>query len=255
MRPILTAVVVALLMATVPAAQKAPRIELVLIPAGSFVMGSDADVDERPPHTVTISKAYYIGKYEVTQAQWNAVMPRNPSQFVGADLPVERVKWGDAVAFCKRMSALTGKTYRLPTEAEWEYACRAGTTGARFFGDNDAETTRYAWFDDNSKKETHPVGGLAPNPWGLHDVYGNAWEWCADWYGQSAYTKDSATDPTGPAGGEYRVMRGGSYGTVLSGCRSSNRFFATSDIQLFASGLRVVVESNGSENPAAPQKP
>ena len=222
----------------------APTIEVARIPAGTFVMGSDVETDEVPAHRVTITHPFSIGKYEITQAQWRAVMGRNPSRFSGDSLPVERVTWDEADAFCRRLSAMTGKAYRLPTEAEWEYACRAGATGRWCFGDEERDLRRYAWFEDNGLKRTHPVGQLEPNAWGLYDMHGNVWEWCSDWYAADLYAASAATaatDPTGPRTGRDRVMRGGSYGSVATGTRSSNRFFATPDLRFFESGLRVVL--------------
>jgi formylglycine-generating enzyme required for sulfatase activity len=219
-----------------------PRIDVVPIPAGSFIMGSDVEPDERPAHRVAITQAFSIGKYEITQEQWLAVMGRNPSQFEGADLPIDRVTWGEAVEFCRRLSSMTGKTYRLPTEAEWEYACRAGSDGRWCFGDGDADLEQYAWFEDNGRRQSHPVGRLRANGWGVYDMHGNVWEWCSDWYDAVYYNASPASDPRGPRTGENRVLRGGSYGSVAPGCRSANRFFATPDQRYFASGLRVVLE-------------
>jgi formylglycine-generating enzyme required for sulfatase activity len=220
----------------------APQIELVTIPPGSFEMGSRIDADEQPVHRVTITKPISMGKYEITQPQWTAVMGKNPSQFAGSDLPVERVTWEEANEFCRRLSAMVGKTYRLPTEAEWEYACRAGSTGLWSFGDDERSLQRFAWYDENARQATHAVGTRKPNAWGLHDMHGNVWEWCADWYSASAYAGGDATDPSGPASGEARVMRGGSYGALGPACRAANRFYTTPDQRLFATGLRVVLE-------------
>jgi formylglycine-generating enzyme required for sulfatase activity len=230
--------------APAPPAPHAPAIELVPVPAGSYVMGSSAEADEQPARTVTISLAFSISAHEITQAQWIAVMGHNPSQFDGAELPVDRVTWDEADAFCKKLSALTGKAYRLPTEAEWEYACRAGSTTAWSFGDAERDLERYAWFDTNGRKQTHAVGARKPNAWGLYDMHGNVWEWCSDWYDAAYYASGPATDPRGPATGEMRVMRGGSYGADAVSCRSSNRFYATSDQRLFATGVRVVLASS-----------
>ncbi|MFZ4733441.1 MAG: formylglycine-generating enzyme family protein [Pirellulales bacterium] len=198
--------------------------KLVLIPRGTFTMGSPIEENgahnDEEQHVVTISKAFYLGKTEVTQGQYEQVMGGNPSQFqkgvVGTShsstYPVERVSWEDAVEFCERLSALpaeqaAGRVYRLPTEAEWEYACRAGTGTAYSFGDNAKSLGDYAWWEENSDRATHPVGGKKANAWGLHDMHGNVYEWCSDWYGK--YPKDAVTDPVGPAGGSLRVFRGG----------------------------------------------
>jgi formylglycine-generating enzyme required for sulfatase activity len=222
--------------------RSAPTIEVVNIPAGSFTMGSTAEVDERPAHRVEITRPFAIGKYEVTQAQWTAVMGSNPSQFSGTTFPVERVTWAEAQMFVERLSAMTGRSYRLPTEAEWEYACRAGEAGHFSFGNNERVLARYAWFDANSREQPHAVGQREPNAWGIHDMHGNVWEWCSDWYAESYYASSQAADPQGPATGTHRTLRGGSYGSIASGCRSANRFFFSTDERYLASGLRVVLE-------------
>lgn len=192
-------------------------VEFVLIPADSFQMGADpnfenASSDETPRHRVTISKPFYLGKTEVTQEQWVAVMGSNPSEFKGRSNPVEQVSWDNVQAFIRKLNAKEGKAvYRLPTEAEWEYACRAGSTGKYSFGDDAEALGRYAWFDGNSGEKTHPVGQLKPNAWGLYDMHGNVWEWVQDWYGEKYYGSSPSTDPSGPSGGSYRVYRGGSW--------------------------------------------
>ncbi len=175
---------------------------MVLIRPGKFMMGEYQD-----RHEVTISKPFYMGVTEVTQAQYEAVMGTNPSKFKGATNPVEMVAWNDATDFCKKLSAKTRRAVRLPTEAEWEYACRAGTQTAFSFGDDPSALGEYAWYENNSKKMPHPVGQKKPNAWGLYDMYGNVWEWCADWFGD--YPKGPATDPSGPASGKLRAVRGG----------------------------------------------
>ncbi|HEU4886655.1 MAG TPA: formylglycine-generating enzyme family protein [Thermoanaerobaculia bacterium] len=170
-------------------------------------MGSDSRkaFDQNPVHQVTISRGFELQATEVTQAQWTAVMGSNPSHFRGPRLPVEQVSWNDAQEFIRRLNAHhPGKRYRLPTEAEWEYACRAGTTESRY-GDIDA----IAWYDANSEQRTHPVGGKAPNRWGLYDMLGNVWELCADW--KAPYPAGPVTDPAGPPSGYYRVSRGGGW--------------------------------------------
>jgi formylglycine-generating enzyme required for sulfatase activity len=183
----------------------------VRIPAGEFRMGStDGHDDERPVHTVRISQPFYLGIHAVTQGQWEVVMD-NPSRFTGdPNRPVERVSWEDVQAFISRLNAREGRTlYRLPTEAEWEYAVRAGSTTAYCFGDHSHRLGEYAWYSENASGQTHPVGTRQPNVWGLYDMHGNVWEWVQDWYGK--YTAEPVTDPQGPASGSFRVVRGGSW--------------------------------------------
>jgi formylglycine-generating enzyme required for sulfatase activity len=203
--------------------------EFVLIPAGSFTMGADnnfeeANDSETSARRVTISKAFYLGKYEVTQAQWEAVMGDNPSEFAGRNNPVENVSWDDAQEFIKKLNQKEGgNKYRLPTEAEWEYAARAGTTSVYSFGDDAEALGRYAWYDSNSSDATHPVGQKEPNGWGLYDMHGNVWEWVQDWYDEKYYSGSPGTDPRGPSSGSFRVNRGGSWDADASGCRSADR--------------------------------
>ncbi|MFM7929249.1 MAG: formylglycine-generating enzyme family protein, partial [Pirellula sp.] len=181
---------------------------------------------------MTISKDYYLGVHEVTQAQYEKVMGANPSYFRGdiqgsrSNHPVEQVSWEDAVEFCKKLSDLheekaAGRVYRLPTEAEWEYACRAGSKTAYSFGESPKSLGDYAWFGSNSNNQTHPVGEKKANAWGLYDMHGNVWEWCRDRYGD--YPKGAVSDPTGPKKGSSRVSRGGSWYYEAAGCRSAYR--------------------------------
>ncbi len=204
--------------------------EFVLIRPDTFAMGSpdsdqDADHDEKPTHEVTISQPFYLGRYEVTQAQWQAVMGNNPSKFKGNDRPVENVSWDDVQQFIQKLNEkekqASGTLYRLPTEAEWEYAARAGTTTRYSFGDEASQLGDYAWYGKNAGNTTHPVGQKKPNPWGLHDMHGNVWEWVQDWHGD--YPPESVTDPTGPATGVLRVLRGGSWISNGQDVRSANR--------------------------------
>jgi formylglycine-generating enzyme required for sulfatase activity len=194
----------------------------VNIPAGEFLMGSsNGDRDERPAHRVRISRGFEMGKYEVTQAQWEAVMGSNSSHFKGPNLPVENVSWDEVQDFIQRLNGLSQRyTFRLPTEAEWEYACRAGTTGD-YAGSLDA----MAWYGANSGNRTHPVGQKQPNAWGLYDMHGNVWEWCQDWYGSNYYEQSPGTDPQGPSSGSGRVVRGGSWGDSAAFCGSVARHY------------------------------
>jgi formylglycine-generating enzyme required for sulfatase activity len=189
--------------------------KFALIPAGEFLMGSpegQGGSDEQPQHKVKITKPFYLQTTEVTQAQWKAVMGDNPSNSKGDGLPVEQVSWEAAQKFIEKLSAKEGVKYRLPTEAEWEYACRAGSTTGFCFGDAQSELGEYAWYKMNSDGKTHPVGMKKPNAWGLYDIHGNVWEWCQDWYDENYYKNSPADDPQGPGSGSYRVCRGGSWG-------------------------------------------
>jgi formylglycine-generating enzyme required for sulfatase activity len=220
--------------------------KLALIPAGAFPMGStdsdpDALSDEKPQHRVRITQPFYLGVTEVTQGQYQAVMSENPSQFKGSDdLPVEQVSWLDAVRFCNKLSDREGRNpyyridgntvalaggdgYRLPTEAEWEYACRAGTTTRFSFGDDEKELGRFAWYDANSNRRTHPVGERQPNAFGLYDMHGNVWEWCWDGYDSAYYKQSPANDPQGPGLAAYRVYRGGGWSLWPRYARSAHR--------------------------------
>jgi formylglycine-generating enzyme required for sulfatase activity len=203
-------------------------IEMVYIPPGEFMMGSEnGEKNEQPVHRVTISQAFYIGRYEVTQAQWKEVMGNNPSRFKGDNLPVESVSWEDAQSFIQKLNQMNdGYAYRLPTEAEWEYACRAGTTGD-YAGDLDS----MAWYSANYGGKTHPVGTKQPNGFGLYDMHGNVWEWCQDWYDASYYASSPASDPQGPGSGKYRVLRGGSWNYVATFLRSAFRYRTTPDLR------------------------
>ena len=192
--------------------------------------------DFSPAHAVTLTKAFYLGKFAVTQEQYAQVMGTNPSGFKGANLPVESVPWDDAQAFCRKVSEKTGQTVRLPTEAEWEFACRAGTTTAYY---TEADVGQAAWNEENSNGTTHPVGQKEPNAWGLYDMHGNVWEWCQDWYG--GYEAGTATDPQGPGTGTYRVLRGGSWADCPWGCGSAIRNRSSLGSRDYISGFRVVL--------------
>jgi len=208
--------------------------KLALIPAGKFTMGEGSD-----QHEVTLSKPFYMGVMEVTQAQYQAIMGTNPSFFKGAMNPVETVSWDDATEFCKKLSEKTRQAVRLPAEAEWEYACRAGTATAFSFGDADSALGDYAWYSANNGDTTHPVGQKKPNAWGLFDMHGNVWEWCADWFDK--YPKGAATDPQGPASGTYRVLRGGGWFGDPGFCRSAFRVRSAPVNRDISDGFRVAV--------------
>ncbi len=211
--------------------------QFALIPAGEFLMGSpDSDEtahpNEKPQHRVKITEPFSLGVYAVTQEEYERVMGTNPSKFknVGGRVPVEDVSWEEAQDFCRRLSGLpeeqaVGRRYRLPTEAEWEYACRAGSTTRYCFGDSEATLREYAWFWENAGKTTHPVGEKKRNAWGLYDMYGNVWEWCQYWYGAAYYASSPLDDPEGPTGGSRRVARGGSWEDAARFCRSAFRHY------------------------------
>ena len=236
------------------------NIEMVYVKGGTFTMGataeqgSDAYSDEKPTHSVTLSD-YYIGKYEVTQAQWKAIMGSNPSNWKGDNLPVENVSWNDIQEFIKKLNAQTGKKFRLPTEAEWEYAARGGnqSKGYKYSGSN--SISEVAWYDGNSGDKTHPVGQKAPNELGIYDMSGNVYEWCQDWYGD--YSSSSQTNPTGPSSGSYRVLRGGSWNYSARSCRVSDRGSGTPDSRRNNRGFRLACLSESvagsSITPSAPK--
>ena len=224
---------------TLPVQPKNPKyftnsigMKFKLIPAGSFMMGSNnGESDERPVHKVEITKPFYIGVYEVTQAQWKRVIDPNPvnydsSWFKGDDLPVDRAYWGSVQEFISKLNSKEGTTkYRLPTEAEWEYACRAGTKDKWYFGSDDDQLGEYAWFKGNSEGKTYPVGQKKPNAWGLYDMHGNVWEWCQDRYAKDYYERSPNVDPQGPGSGmsRNRVCRGGSWNDGAAVTRSASR--------------------------------
>ena len=229
------------------------KMEFVLIPAGKFTMGSPETekdrIDWETHHEVTINQPFYMGKYDVTQEQYEAVVGNNPSLFKGPKNPVENVSWDDAQEFCAKLSKKTGNAARLPTEAEWEYACRAGTTTRFYSGDADSALDGVAWYTGNSNQTTHTVGMKQANAWGLYDMHGNVWEWCEDWYGE--YAPGAAKDPKGPTTGTLRVLRGGSWGCTSSNCRSANRHWNI-PVRLYGSqfegkGFRVVAEKQRPE--------
>ena len=217
---------------------------MVYVSGGTFTMGAtseqgiDAYNDEKPTHSVTLS-SFYLCKYEVTQALWQAVMGENPSNLKGDNLPVEQVSWDDCQTFITRLNNLTGKNFRLPTEAEWEYAARGGnrSRGYKYSGSN--VLSDVAWYDDNSGDKTHPVGSKSPNELGLYDMSGNVREWCSDWYG--TYSSTAQTNPTGSSSGSLRVLRGGSWFSVARNCRSSSRHHDVPDGRFYLLGLRLAL--------------
>lgn len=224
------------------------KIETVSLEGGTFTMGGNRNEDTCPKHEVTLSP-FAMGKYQVTQAQWWAVaellrveinLNPDPSYFKGGTLPVELVNWFECVEFCKRLSAATGETYRLPTEAEWEYACRAGSTKRYCFGRSAKQLADYAWYGGNSQGRTHPVGEKQSNALGLYDMHGNVWEWCADWYDADYYQHSPKENPQGQEVGRHKVLRGGSW--LIDGryCRSAYRNWFGAGLRNFNLGFRVV---------------
>ncbi|MBW2060592.1 MAG: formylglycine-generating enzyme family protein [Deltaproteobacteria bacterium] len=228
--------------------------KFVYMPLGRFIMGSPPTEigrsDGEYQHEVILIKGFFIQTTEVTQKQWNTLMAKNPSRFTGDDRPVEQVAWLDCQAFIKALNRIEGHDrYRLPTEAEWEYACRAGTTTAFAFGDltttgrgYDLNLDRIGWYAGNSSASTHPVAQKEPNAWGLYDMHGNVWEWCQDryerWYGK--FTTGAVTDPAGGRWGRRRVFRGGSWFAPAEYCRSADRLRAPPDFKSSGLGFRVV---------------
>ena len=218
-------------------------IEMVRVEAGTFTMGATPEMknpydDEKPTHQVTLTNDYYIGKYEVTQALWQAVMGNNPSKFKGDNLPVEKVSWDDCQEFVSKLNSITGKTFRLPTEAEWEYAARGGNKSRGYQYSGSSNLSDVAWYEDNSGNKTHAVGSKQANELGIYDMTGNVWEWCQDWYGK--YSLSSQTNPTGTNNGSYRVSRGGCWGDADWFCRSSYRYGRTPVYRYDYLGLRLV---------------
>ncbi len=207
------------------------KLEMVLIHAGEFLMGSpesdkDALSDEKPQHRVRITRPFYLGKYMVTQEQWESVMGNIPSHFKGPKNPVETISWDDCQQFLGKLNAKSaagaGK-FQLPSEAQWEYACRAGSKTRYCFGEDEKQIEEYAWHKQNSDGKTHPVGEKKPNGWGLYDMHGNVWELCQDWWRDGYYKGSPVDDPTGAATGSDRVLRGGSWSLPEWYCPSAYR--------------------------------
>ena len=217
--------------------------KMVYVEGGTFTMGAtseqsgEASFNESLTHSITLD-SFYIGECEVTQAQWQKIMGNNPSYFKGDSRPVELVSWEEAQNFCRELSAITGKTYLLPTEAQWEYSARGGkhSKGYKYSGSYAIDAV--AWYSDNSGGATHPVKQKQANELGLYDMSGNVWEWCSDWYG--LYSSSSHNNPTGASSGRYRVLRGGSSSHIARSCRSSCRDRYAPSGRLDNSGFRVV---------------
>jgi sulfatase modifying factor 1 len=226
--------------------------KLIWIPANEFDMGSsESETDEKPIHRVRISKGFWIGSTEVTQGQYKAIMEDEPwsgEKYVQvSDLnPAVYVSWENAVEFCRRLSQKENRIYRLPTEAEWEYACRANSETRFSFGDNEKYLGEYAWYQDNTweidQKYARQVGQKYPNAFGLYDMHGNAWEWCSDWYDEKFYSESQKTDPQGPGSGRFRVIRGGSWHFTPWRCRSAARSGQLPYVKFMSFGFRVVLE-------------
>jgi formylglycine-generating enzyme required for sulfatase activity len=242
------------------------KLEMVLIPAGEYRMGSpDSDSqagrEQKPQHPVRITKPFYLGKYLVTQQQWESLMGSNPARFKGPKNPAVWVGWEHCQAFLQRLNANSGGRggkFVLPSEAQWEYACRAGTNTRYGFGDDEKKLGDYAWYKANSGDKTHPVGEKKPNAWGLFDMHGNAWEWCQDWWDGGYYAKSPADDPAGPAGGAYHVFRGGGCTNPAQSCRSAFRGGALPSYRDDRLGLRLCLlpaDKVGTLVVATPEKP
>jgi formylglycine-generating enzyme required for sulfatase activity len=217
--------------------------KFTLIPAGEFMMGSEDFDWSKPVHTVNIRTPFYLGIYQVTQREWKAIMGNNPSEFNGDDLPVEKVSWNEVQDFIKKLNEKEGTNkYRLPTEAEWEYSARAGTTTRYSFGDDDSKLGEYTWYRENSEDKTHPVGKKGANPWGLYDVHGNVWEWVQDeWH--YAYDSAPADGSAWEDGvGASLVFRGGGWFDYAGGCQSASRAFFVQGVRARDLGFRLLQE-------------
>ena len=209
--------------------------------AAASLRFNSAHLGESPVHLVTLTQPFYMGKFAVTQEQYSQVIGSNPSLFKGKNNPVENVSWNDAQMFCKKFSGQMNQTIRLPTEAEWEYACRAGTATTYYSGDTEADLAKVGWYLANSKSTTHPAGQKASNAFGLHDMHGNVWQWCQDWYTPGYYEKSAAENPQGPTQGEDRSIRGGAWYFNPMGCRSGRRGRYSPESRFNGIGFRVVL--------------
>ena len=222
-------------------------IEMVKVEGGTFMMGATKEMrdpnvsllNEEPVHQVTLTNDYYIGKYEVTQALWQAVMGSNPSKYKGDNLPVEMVSWNDCQEFISKLNSMTGRKFRLPTEAEWEYAARGGKKRRGYQYSGSSNITDVAWYDGNSGSKTHPVGTKQANELGIYDMTGNVWEWCQDMYGY--YSFSAQKNPTGSTVGNKRVIRGGSWFNTRESCRTSDRADSSPDHHFEGLGLRLAL--------------
>ena len=219
------------------------NIEMVKVEGGTFDMGATKEQEEpwdseKPVHKVTLS-SFSIGKTEVTQELWHAVMGNNPSNNIGSNLPVEMVSWNDCQEFIRKLNAMTGYNFRLPTEAEWEFAARGGNKSLRSQYSGSNYVSSVAWYYDNSRYKSHPVATKAPNELGIYDMSGNVWEWCEDWYG--SYSSNAITNPHGASSGSYHVVRGGSWGDIAEGCRVAARSYFTPDFRDCYLGLRLAL--------------
>jgi formylglycine-generating enzyme required for sulfatase activity len=202
------------------------KMEFVLIRAGSFMMGSEKSGDEKPVHKVTFDKPFYMGKYKVTQAQWEAVMGSNPSAYKGARNPVENVSWEECQKFMAKLNEkVPGRQFSLPSEAQWEYACRAGSTGDYCYGDGDGRLNEFAWYSGHAGEKPHPVGEKKPNAWGLYDMHGNLWEFCAEFYHPNYKGAPSDGSAWTQGGTTFKVMRGGGFNNISEYLRSSRRHY------------------------------
>ena len=252
LRLLVVVILLALAIARFSAFAFAPEVDIdfVCIPPGEFIMGTpliDKDYGRAgtfPERRVRISRAFYMGVTEVTQAQWKRVMGTNPSHFEGDDLPVDTVSWRDAVAFCEKLSRMKGKRYRLPTEAEWEYACRAGSQSRFCFGDDPCNLDEYAWHCQNSNWRTHPVRQKRPNAFGLYDMHGNVQEWCSDVYDREYYERSWMVDPPGSDGAILRVVRGGAWCWNGRFCNCDRRDSSFLDYRAATIGFRILMEAD-----------
>lgn len=218
-------------------------IDLTLIKKGAFNMGSlegQGEEDEGPRHEVTISKNFYMGTYEITQAQFEEVMGYNPSKFVGENNPVDSVSYKESLEFIEKLNEITGKKFSLPTEAQWEYACNCDINTSWFYGskENESELESYAWIYSNSEGKPHEVGTKKANPWGLYDMYGNVQEWCNDWY-ENPYALNTKKDPMGPESGSSRVIRGGAWGDYINTVRTTYRNASGEENKNNGTGFRI----------------